>query len=71
MVGFDGGEAVGLDDAGGEADAEDGEGGVDCLGEDVGGEGKRADVVEHLGRWWVGMGFGGQECENIGGIIIV
>ena len=46
-VACDGGQAKGVDVAGREPDGEDGLGGVDGLGEEVGGEGKSADGVEH------------------------
>lgn len=42
-------ETEGLDVTGGETDSEDGLGGVDCLGENVGAEGEAADVFEHCG----------------------
>lgn len=46
-----GGELIRLDVAGGEANAEDGEGGVQGVSEDVGAQGEGADVVEHVGAW--------------------
>lgn len=38
--------------AAGEADGDNGFGGVDGLGEDVGGEGEGAEAVEHFVLWW-------------------
>lgn len=46
---LDGGQAEGLDVAAGEADGENGLGGVQSLGEELGGERERAEVLEHVG----------------------
>lgn len=40
-------EAVGLDVAAGETDAEDGQGRMDCLGKKIRGEREGADVFKH------------------------
>lgn len=47
--------------AAGEADGDQGGGGVDGLGEEVGGEGEGADGVEHCCGWRRDVGEG--DCE--------